>query len=304
MLKEPGLNLVDFFNRVGRKVRDLDANQQPYSTQPALEDFYFIPPVEKPPEVKIVTKPLEMGDVRQNPKDLLTYVWVLGGTFQMGCVDNDPKCRDNEKPRHQVTISKNFWLSSSEVTVTAYKRFLTQKPEHLKPRGTQMNYKGRSTEFPITNVSWTDAMDYCKWAGNDSGRLPREAEWEYAARAGKSGEIYPWGNDADASKANYKSKSTFEPVPVRSYLENPWHLFDMAGNAAEWVLDRYNPDAYKAAASTDPVENKGTVHVIRGGGFYDSIDYLRSSSRDYPKDDRGLNTIGFRCLLPNPDALK
>jgi len=301
-----GLKLPEVFDRVATNVNKSDPAQRPYSSQSAVGDFVFIKAEEKAPEVvyvdKYVDKPLKAGDTRENPKDLLNYVWIPAGAFQMGCVDADPKCRPDEKPRHEVTLSHSFWISSSEVTLSAYDRFLKANSSHRKPRRTQTNYRGKSTELPSTNVTWDDAQDYCKWAG---GLLPTEAEWEYAARGGKPGEIYPWGDTDDPTQANYKSKTAYDPTPVRSFPENGWHLFDMAGNVAEWVQDVYDPEAYKKPGPfVDPLETAGAGHVYRGGSYYDPIEYLRNSSRDHPTTTSkyGANTVGFRCVLPKLEA--
>jgi len=298
-LKEPGVNVVDLFNRVGRKVNTLDSAQRPFSIQPALDDFYFIPPEEKKPIIRTVEveKPLQMGDHRENPKDLLTYVWIIGSKFDMGCVDNDQKCGEDEKPRHSVTIDKNFWISSSEVTVKAYvDGFLKANQKHKRPPKSAMNYKNHATDMPIVNVSWDDAQDYCKWVG---GSLPTEAEWEFAARAGKSGEIYPWGNTIQPSNGNYMSKKATALAAVKSFSPNQWGLFDMAGNVMEWVMDTYNAKAYLKGPATNPVETVpgAKEHVVRGGSLYGGPEDLRISARAVA--DKPNNQTGFRCVVPN-----
>lgn len=123
--------------------------------------------------------------VRESHKDGLKYVWIPAGTFQMGCSPDDSECDDDEKPAHQVTLSKGFWLGQTEVTVGAYKRFVRSAGKAMPPEpnlnGRPLNSGWSNETMPIVDVTWDEASEYCTWAG---GRLPTEAEWEYAARGG------------------------------------------------------------------------------------------------------------------------
>ena len=122
------------------------------------------------------------GTVRVNPKDGLKYVWISPGSFQMGCSPGDNECADNEKPPHEVTLTKGFWVGQTEVTVGAYKRFVAGAGQQMPP-APAFNGNWENDLMPMVTVTWEDAFEYCAWAG---GRLLTEAEWEYAARGGNT----------------------------------------------------------------------------------------------------------------------
>ncbi len=155
-------------------------------------------------------------------------------------------------------------------------------------------------------MTWERAQAYCAWAG---GRLPTEAEWEYAARAGENS-IYPFQGQDSRDKANFEGKSGADlfagVAPVHSFTPNAWGLHDMAGNVWEWVNDYYSPTYFReAGAASDPQgPAAGKEHVIRGGSFdSDAESHLRISIR---KGFGGAgNSLGFRCVLNDtPDTNK
>jgi formylglycine-generating enzyme required for sulfatase activity len=216
------------------------------------------------------------GDTRINPKDGLTYAWIPPGTFMMGCTTGDPECYSDEKPAHQVTISKGFWMGQTEVTQEAFKRVTGKSPSTFK-----------GTKLPVEQVTWNDAKSYCEAVGM---RLPTEAEWEYAARGGASGARYGKLDEIGWYMSNSENK-THE---VGYKQANGFGLNDMLGNVWEWVSDWYG--SYPANAASDPQgAASGQYLVLRGGSWGNDAKYIRVSFRfrDAP-ENRGIN-IGFRC---------
>jgi len=228
------------------------------------------------------------GRVRENPKDGLKYAWIQPGTFVMGCSPRDNECFDQEKPAHQVRITKGFWIGQTEVTVAAYKRFAGDTGRGM-PSTPIFNLDWANEQMPIVNVSWDDAQAYCTWAG---GRLPTEAEWEYAARAGSTEPRY---GPPDAV-AWYNANSDLEPHPVAQKRANAFGLYDVLGNVWEWVNDWYDENYYKESPLQDPPgPANGLQHVLRGGSWGGLAKYARVSERirGFPGGSKGFN--GFRC---------
>ncbi len=211
-----------------------------------------------------------------------------------------------EGTAHPVTLS-SFDLDLTEVTVGDYARCVSSGA--CAPAELGADARFTSPDFPVTHVRWGDAEDYCHWAG---GRLPTEAEWEYAAR-GTDGRTFPWGDIYNAHLANHgawaddRTDATDGYVglaPVGSFPDGatPLGLLDMAGNAAEWVadvlqLDRFgNPVGYDDTAEVDPLPKTvgGGPHLVRGGSFEDGATWLRGASRDYDLLPRPP-WVGFRC---------
>jgi uncharacterized protein (TIGR03437 family) len=233
---------------------------------------------------------LQAGTVRVNPQDGLNYAWIPAGTYTMGCSPGDTECSSDESPAHSVTISKGFWMGQSEVTVGAYKRF-AQATGRTMGSGPPWDSAWKQDNLPMVYVTWDDARSYCTWAG---GRLPTEAEWEYAARAGTQTKYY---SGADAALlgdyAWYSGNSGNVPNPVGQKKPNAWSLYDMLGNAYEWCQDWYG--AYPSQAVTDPQgASSGSYRILRGGAFNNAL--LRLSDRNYFLPDVMLNVGGFRCV--------
>jgi formylglycine-generating enzyme required for sulfatase activity len=233
------------------------------------------------------------GTVRVNPKDGLNYVWVPAGTYTMGCSPGDSMCASVEKPSHSVTISKGFWMGQTEVTVGAYKRF-AQATGRAMGSGPSWDSTWKQDNLPMVFVNWDDARSYCTWAG---GRLPTEAEWEYAARAGTQTRYY-FGNDADllGDYAWYDSNSKDAAHPVGQKKPNAWGLYDMLGNVWEWCQDWYGD--YPSQAVTDTRgPSSGSYRMMRGGSWvFGGAGGSRVSSRAVGPGDGDGGVGGFRCV--------
>lgn len=230
-----------------------------------------------------------VGTVRENAKDGLKYVWIPPGSFMMGCSPGDTECGADEKPAHQVTITKGFWMGQTEVTVAAYRKFVGSTGAQM-PTAPDFNAGWNNQDMPIVNVSWNDATAFCRWAG---GRLPTEAEWEYAAQAGSTASRY---GDID-SIAWYSANGGGGTHNVGEKRANGFGLYDMLGNVWEWVNDWYDQNYYQNGPSQDPSgPSSGTLRVLRGGSWNFGPRSVRVSYR--LRDVPGLryNGLGFRCV--------
>jgi sulfatase modifying factor 1 len=313
-ISKPGLKLADFFYDAKQEVGRKTAQQQLPDWNDSLlpEGFYFTPPlpvtVAEPPPPTVVVKPVYVSTtVPTSRKDRLEYVHIPAGSFKMGCVPADTRCDANEKPQHPVTISKGFWMGRTEVEVAAFQRFVGESGKQYKmPRAIFYNPGWKTTNYPMMLITWEEASAYCGWAG---GRLPTEAEWEYAARAGKDGQVYPLNSENSRNKANFSGTSGNDIypqlAPVRSFDENEFNLYDMAGNVWEWVADFYSPTYYKESPAMDPKgPATGKEHVKRGGSFESTWqENLRISVRQ-PQGNSLLFKVGFRCVLDETDQTK
>jgi serine/threonine-protein kinase len=229
------------------------------------------------------------GEVRINPNDGLKYMWIPPGTFMMGCSPGDTECRGEEKPRHRVTITRGFWLGQTEVTVGAYKRFAGGTGRAM-PETLSFNPGWSNEQMPIVNVSWDNAQMYCVWAG---GRLPTEAEWEYAARGGSTEALYGPLDEV----AWYSANSGNQTHPVGQKRANGFGLYEMLGNAEEWVKDWYDGGYYQSSPSKDPAgPTTGQERVLRGGSWFSVPGDVRVSYRGWDNPAAGYISVGLRCV--------
>ena len=249
---------------------------------------------------------------RSTPDDL---VLLPGGTFTMGCVTGDEHCQYDEQPAHRVTLSA-FYLNEHEVTAAEYvacvKAHVCRAPE--SGEGFFDWRKPEQQNRPVTGVTWFDAQKFCQWKG---GRLPTEAEFEFALRGGREGLIYPWGaeptppakfaNYADRALARSSTTTFFDTLenyddgfayaaPVCSFPRNPLGLCDLAGNVTEWTADWYGEAYYSTSPATNPRgPATGEYRVIRGGGWDSALERTRASHRPFFPPDHAANSLGFRC---------
>jgi len=255
-------------------------------------------------------------------------VRIQGGTFTMGSPASEPERMDNEGPQRQVTLS-GFYMGKYVVTQKEYQDVMLINPSSFK-----------GDDLPVENVSWYDAVEYCnrrslkenltpaytidktksdpnntnrldteKWTvtlnrNADGYRLPTEAEWEYACRAGTTTQ-FSTGSNITTDQANYDGNFPYnnnpkgayqkKTTPVGSFAPNAWGLYDMHGNVWEWCWDWYG--SYPNRAQTDPLGAvSGTSRVMRGGGWSNSAGRVRSARRsgDYPY--YGYILLGFRVV--------
>ncbi len=272
-------------------------------------------PKKPPPKPKHVE--INPGTVKVNPKDGLRYVWIPPGTFQMGCSPGDSESFDWEKPSHQVTISRGFWMGQTEVTVGAYKRFAGGTGKAMPPEpdilGRALNSGWNNEAMPIVDVTWDDARHYCTWAG---GRLPTEAEWEYAARGGSTEARYgsldevAWYAD-DSGQQRLDSERIWKDDQknysqrlkdnrngmheVAKKRANGFGLYDVLGNVWEWVNDWYDGHYYANSPSTDPSgPTSGQIRILRGGSWGNGPGDGRVSNRGAGSiRAAGTSTVGF-----------
>lgn len=218
-----------------------------------------------------------------------TIVWIEGGSFNMGTTNKE---EFDALPVHKVKLN-GLYMDKYEVT----------KEEFEKVMGTNPSAIRGCPNCPVDNVTWFEASEYCRKVGK---RLPTEAEWEYACRAGTS-TLFHYGNTLSSEQANFDGKSPFggvpqgisksHPVPVGLYQPNKWGLCDMHGNVAEWCSDWYDPVYYGNSEEKNPTgPQSGKLKVVRGGSWSNEGKTLHSAKRTAYNPSIRLNTLGFRCV--------
>ena len=221
-------------------------------------------------------------------------VVIPAGSFKMGCVSGID-CKEDEKPVHEVMID-SFALSKYEVTFEEYDAFTDATG---RERADDSGW-GRSRR-PVIYVSWYDASAYAAWLSSQTGkryRLPSEAEWEYAARAGTE-TVYSWGNSIDVNRTNCNGCAslwdTRGTAPVGSFAPNGWGLHDMHGNVREWVQDCWN-ESYEGAPTDGSawLSRDCYERVVRGGSWFWGPWKLRSAYRNDNSIDTQYQMLGFR----------
>jgi len=258
----------------------------------------------------------------------MALVYIPPGTFWMGSPARDPQVGEDELPAHKLTVSKGFTMSACEVSNAQFRQF---RPKHTSGRYVDHDLNG--DRQPAVEVTWDAAQAFCQWLGAREGRryrLPTEAEWEYACRAGTT-TYYQWGNDPDVGQgwcnghdATARRTHGFRwtafrwddayavSSPVGRFRGNAWGLCDMHGNVSEWCADWYAKSYYARSPLIDPAGPtetraatfaEGRARVLRGGSWYQRPDVCRSAKRDWTQPSRSLHLVGFRvvCEMAAPD---
>jgi len=223
------------------------------------------------------------------------------GKFLMGSPTSE-RDRDQRESQHEVSVDA-FWMDPTEVTNAAFQKFLVanaswQKPQvksDLVDNGYLRDWEnaeyplGEQGNYPVTRVSWYAARAYCAWMKK---RLPTEAEWEYAARAGTS-TAYWWGDNWAPASAAGNSKRGPDPVGKQAH-RNQWKLSDMLGNVKEWTSTAYKPYPYDASDGREDAQSV-SARTLRGGSWADTPEYLRSAARASKDPNLTDGLVGFRC---------
>ena len=233
-------------------------------------------------------------------------VSLPGGSFLMGSPDTEAERNDSEGPQHRVSLQP-FAISRTAVSFADYDRFVAATRRKL-PNDAGWGRGDR----PVIHVSWHDAKAYAEWLSDQTGkhyRLPTEAEWEYAARAGTTTAFWS-GNCINTDQANYNGNHDYagrgvktgkyrkQTVPVGSLPANPWGLYEMAGNVWEWAEDCWHDNYQNAPIDGSAWSNDAggdcARRVLRGGSWFDYPRLLRSAGRDWNNADGADGGVGIR----------
>ncbi len=248
----------------------------------------------------------EQGDLMIDPVTGMELVYIPKGCFQMGSPENEKGRGDDEGPVHEVCID-GFWMGKYEVTQGQWQKIMGKNPARFK----------KGDDYPVEQVSWEDAQKFIVKLNKQSRkkyRLPTEAEWEYAARAGTITVRY-WGDDISCDKAMYANYKGWDDscsdyvrkrgltadstAPVGSYSANQFGLHDMMGNVWEWCADWYDEKYYASRSGDNPTGPlSGSDRVIRGGSWDDDPRSVCSANRDWITPGNRLDILGFRLALP------
>jgi uncharacterized protein (TIGR02996 family) len=238
-----------------------------------------------------------VGPFRTDPAGM-TFAWVPPGTFLMGSPPTE-EGRSDDETQHRVTLSKGFWLGITPVTQAQWRAVMGTNPDPSRFKG---------DDRPVERVPWHDCVKFCKKLSKKEGRryrLPTEAEWEYACRAGTT-TPFSFGQTISTDQANYDGNDTYgrgkkgahrqQTTPVGSFPANAWGLFDMHGNVWEWCQDWYG--AYPSSDTKDPQDsNHGEYRVVRGCSWCNAPNWCRSASRSGYTPASRWDFIGCRVVL-------
>ncbi len=222
----------------------------------------------------------------------MDFIYIPGGLFVMGSKIKTGKwVIDDVVPEHEVTLD-SFWMGKYEVTQKQYEDIMGTNPSHFQG----------DPKLPVERVSWNNAMAFCKKFSAKHGievRLPYEAEWEYACRAGSTTEYY-WGDTIDGDYLWWDDNSGYRTHPVGNKLPNAWGLYDIIGNVAEWCMDWYDKDYYKVSPNINPKgPTAGKSRVVRDVLRYNDVgkSCFRSWGRYFDHPNYASYWYGFRLVV-------
>jgi len=238
----------------------------------------------------------------------MRFALIPPGTFWMGSPDDEEGRYENET-RHEVTLTRPFWLGVSPVTQSQYEAVMGKNPSYFSKKGEgEAKVKTLDTgSYPVEQVSWDDAVKFCEAlsarpeekASGNAFRLPTEAEWEYCCRGGLASKPFHFGDTLDKTQANFHAGGLKRTSAVGSYPPNAFGLHDMHGNVWEWCSDWYGD--YPAGQASDPTgPAEGTDRVVRGGSWGSGSGYCRSAFRVGLGPSDRVNYLGFRAALVPP----
>jgi len=225
-----------------------------------------------------------------DPATGIAFVWLAGGTYEMGCRSSEGACSPGDSPLQTRRIA-GFWMSRTEVTREQWGRLMQIDP----------SVKKQPSDYPVDQVHWEEAQDFLSRlnkTGHGKFRLPTEAEWEYACRGGKAGESYCGGNDLEAL-AWYIRNSKRSAQPVGQKRPNGFGLYDMSGNLWEWTQDCWSESLPQGVDGKAYEDKECASRVLRGGSWGAYPAQLRASSRRSDTDVK-CPYIGLR-LVRSPD---
>ncbi len=213
------------------------------------------------------------------------------GWFWMGCETG----RDDEKPAHRVWVDA-FELAVCQVTNAEYGCFLSATSAVAPPCWTDANFS--DPKMPVVAVPWYEAVDYCDWLSQATGkrfRLPTEAEWERAARGGAEGLVYPWGDTPPQGLPDYTKRWNSGPEPVGLYAPSAYGLYNLGDNVHEWCADWYDANYYLHSPEKNPRgPADGTRRASRGGSWRHHIKVSRTAARSSIPPEFQYADYGFR----------
>jgi formylglycine-generating enzyme required for sulfatase activity/energy-coupling factor transporter ATP-binding protein EcfA2 len=229
------------------------------------------------------------------------WVEIPAGEFWMGSKDND-----REQPVHRIDLP-TFYIARVPITNAQYQLFV-EATDYEPPKHWEEDRPPKGKEsHPVVNVSWDDAVAYCAWLSEVTGRsvtLPSEAEWEKAARGSKDRRAYPWGDAFDATRCNSLALGLGDTTPVGIFIDgaSPYGVLDMAGNVWEWTRSLYEAYPYDAGDGREDLDSRD-ARVLRGGAFSDSTRYVRCAFRLRHDPDLRSWNFGVRVVVsPSPSG--